>query len=120
MVNLDIYSFCEDCPRFEAESNVKKEINPNGLNTYDTTITCKHSEFCGNLYNYLKKIFENKFYGSCKCQPPEGVIIKPDGVNELDPCLYEEVETHYNVDLTILKCKKCGRMDFEWRYHDDD
>ena len=120
MVNLDIYSFCEDCPRFEAKSTTNTASCDNKTLWVTTNVTCAHSEFCGNIYNYLKKIFENKFYGSCKCQPPEGVVIKPDGVNELDPCVYEEVETHHNVDLTILKCKKCGHMDFEWRYRDDE
>lgn len=29
-----------------------------------------------------------------KCRFPPGVIVKPDGVNELDPCVYEEVECY--------------------------
>lgn len=24
-----------------------------------------------------------------KCQFSDGIIIKPDGINELDPCIYE-------------------------------
>ena len=49
-----------------------------------------------------------------KCEFPEGVVIKPDGVNELDPCVYEEVETYANVTIHILRCKKCGHTEIEW------
>lgn len=34
-----------------------------------------------------------------KCRFPPGVIVKPDGVNELDPCVYEEVECYKNVTV---------------------
>lgn len=56
----------------------------------------------------------------CKCQPPEGVTIKPDGVNELDPCIYEEVETHHNVTVHILRCRKCGHIEIEWERNGDN
>lgn len=48
-----------------------------------------------------------------KCQFPDGITIKPDGVNELDPCIYEEVEKWENVTVIILKCKRCGHIEHE-------
>lgn len=49
-----------------------------------------------------------------KCSFPDGVKIKPDGVNELDPCIYEEIETVENATVHILKCRKCGNIEIEW------
>ena len=39
-----------------------------------------------------------------KCQFPDGVVIKPDGVNVLDPCFYEEIEVvkHCTVPCTAV------------------
>lgn len=44
----------------------------------------------------------------------ENITIKPDGVNELDPCLYETIETHENVTVEILRCKRCGNIEISW------
>lgn len=49
-----------------------------------------------------------------KCTMPGGMVIKPDGENELDPCLYEEVETYRNVTVHVLRCKRCGHTEIEW------
>jgi len=49
-----------------------------------------------------------------KCELPEGMVIRPDGENELDPCLYEEVETYRNVTVHVLRCKRCGNTEIEW------
>ncbi len=49
-----------------------------------------------------------------KCEWPEGIIFKPDGVRELDPCVYEEVERYKNVTIVITRCKKCGNIDILW------
>ncbi|MBR1620132.1 hypothetical protein IJ674_09600 [bacterium] len=49
----------------------------------------------------------------CKCSFPDGITIKPDGINELDPCIYEEVEVHHNVTVRVLKCRKCGHIELE-------
>ena len=38
----------------------------------------------------------------------------PDGVNELDPCLYEEIETHMNVTVHVMRCMKCRHIDLSW------
>ena len=49
-----------------------------------------------------------------KCQFPEGMKIKPDGVNELDPCVYEDIEIHTNCTVIISRCTKCGNLEISW------
>ena len=49
-----------------------------------------------------------------KCSFPHGIKIKPDGINELDPCLYETIETHRNVTVEVRRCKRCGHIDIAW------
>ena len=49
-----------------------------------------------------------------RCRFPDGVVIKPDGVNELDPCLYEEIETVEHCTVHILRCQRCGHIEIEW------
>ncbi len=49
-----------------------------------------------------------------KCQFPGGLVIKPDGVNELDPCVYEEVERYRNVTVSVMRCKRCGHVEVSW------
>lgn len=49
-----------------------------------------------------------------KCQFPDGVTIKPDGIHELDPCMYELVEIHKNVTVKVYKCVVCGTKDITW------
>ncbi len=51
---------------------------------------------------------------SCKCKLPDGVIIKPDGVNELDPCMYMTTEIYANVTVEIRECTVCGHVDVVW------
>ena len=43
----------------------------------------------------------------------------PDGVHELDPCLYEEIETHTNVTVHVMRCKKCGHIEISWERQDE-
>ena len=50
----------------------------------------------------------------CKCRYPDGIVILPDGENELDPCVYEVERTLKNVTIQILRCKKCGHMEISW------
>lgn len=50
----------------------------------------------------------------CKCKWPEGVTIKPDGVHELDPCIYETQEIWSNVVIIVSKCRKCGDISLSW------
>ena len=54
-----------------------------------------------------------------KCQFPEGMKIKPDGVNELDPCVYEDIEIHTNCTVIISKCTKCGNLEISWIKNED-
>lgn len=42
------------------------------------------------------------------------VTVKPDGVNELDPCIYEDAEMYSNVTVIISRCKKCGHVEVSW------
>lgn len=43
-----------------------------------------------------------------------GLVIKPDGANELDPCVYREVQRLRNVTVNICRCKYCGTLDVSW------
>lgn len=54
-----------------------------------------------------------------RCSFGEGVTIKPDGANELDPCLYEDIAVYKNVTVTISQCKRCGKIDISWYRQDD-
>ena len=47
------------------------------------------------------------------------ITIKPDGVNEFDPCLYEEIETYKNVTVHIMKCARCGHIEVSWSRQDN-
>ena len=49
-----------------------------------------------------------------RCQFPNGMIVRPDGVHELDPCIYEEVEVGPHCTVHVLRCKRCGHMEIEW------
>lgn len=53
-----------------------------------------------------------------KCNFPEGLTIKPDGINELDPCIYEDVEIHTNCTVIVSRCLKCGHTEFMWMKND--
>ena len=54
-----------------------------------------------------------------KCKFPKGIVIKPDGIHELDPCEYQEVERYANVTISIRRCKKCGNIDIAWFRQED-
>ena len=64
-----------------------------------------------------QKVIEGKNGEKCKWSPD--FCVKPDGVNELDPCFYEEVETHYNCTVHVLRCKNCGHYELEWEKQDE-
>jgi hypothetical protein len=55
----------------------------------------------------------------CKCNWGEGIKILPDGVNELDACVYEDIERYKNVTVVISRCKKCGHIEISWIRQDD-
>lgn len=48
-----------------------------------------------------------------------GLTIKPDGIHELDPCVYEDIEMHTNCTVIVAKCKNCGNIDIRWIRQDD-
>lgn len=48
-----------------------------------------------------------------KCKH-NGILIRPDGVNELDPCVYEDIAIYHNVTVIISKCKYCGEEMVSW------
>lgn len=48
-----------------------------------------------------------------------GITIKPDGIHELDPCLYEEIATIKNCTVIISRCKRCGHIDVSWKRQED-
>ena len=54
-----------------------------------------------------------------KCRFGEGIVIKPDGIHELDPCIYEIKEIHTNVTVYVRQCPKCGCIDISWERQDD-
>jgi hypothetical protein len=54
-----------------------------------------------------------------KCSFPEGMTIKPDGENELDPCIYEDTEIYTNATVIISKCKRCGHTEISWKKTDE-
>ena len=49
-----------------------------------------------------------------KCSFGEGITVKPNGVDELDPCKYVVEEEYMNVTVRVLKCRKCGHVEIEW------
>lgn len=54
-----------------------------------------------------------------KCKFSNGITIKPDGTNELDPCIYEDIEIHTNCMVIISKCSKCGNLEISWVKNDN-
>ena len=47
------------------------------------------------------------------------VTIKPDGINELDPCIYKDIEMYTNVTVIISRCERCGHIDISWLKQDN-
>lgn len=54
-----------------------------------------------------------------KCSFGPGIVIKPNGRDELDPCRYEVTEVHRNVTVEVRRCKKCGHVDIAWFRQED-
>jgi len=57
--------------------------------------------------------------GRKRCQFPNGIVIRPDGVNRLDPCTYKPKEIHTNVTVTVSQCERCGHVDLSWERQED-
>lgn len=54
-----------------------------------------------------------------KCRWLPGLAVKPDGIHELDPCVYEEIAVYRNVTVTVSRCRRCGHMDISWVRQED-
>ena len=50
----------------------------------------------------------------CRCRMPDGIDIKPNGINSLDPCAYVLKEIHRNVTVEITQCVNCGHVSVGW------
>ena len=48
----------------------------------------------------------------------DGYSIRPDGIHDLDPCLYEDIEIHTNCTVIVSRCKKCGHVEISWIKND--
>lgn len=48
----------------------------------------------------------------------DGYSIRPDGINDLDPCLYEDIEIHTNCTVIVSRCKNCGHVELSWVKND--
>ena len=54
-----------------------------------------------------------------KCQFPNGMSIKPDGIHSVDPCVYEDIEMHTNVTVVVSRCKNCANIEISWHRQED-
>lgn len=54
-----------------------------------------------------------------KCTFADGIRICPDGVNDLDPCVYEDVKMYTNCTVIVSKCVNCGHAEFSWVRQED-
>lgn len=45
--------------------------------------------------------------------------MKPDGIHELDPCIYELMEVHKNVTVFVYRCQNCGHVEISWEKQED-
>lgn len=54
-----------------------------------------------------------------RCHFPNGMTIKPDGTNPLDPCIYKTVEKFQNVTVEVMRCVKCGHIEIVWHRQED-
>ena len=59
-----------------------------------------------------------------KCRLSDGISIKPDGVNDIDPCVYESIETmrfsKAPIEVRLDRCMNCGYYEISWKVVDND
>lgn len=53
-----------------------------------------------------------------KCSWGEGEQVTLFG-HEVDPCVYEVMETHHGCKVEVSKCKYCGHIDISWEVEDN-
>lgn len=49
-----------------------------------------------------------------RCSFLSGMKMSLDGVHEVDPCVYEDVEIHTNATVIVSRCKNCGGYSVSW------
>ena len=49
------------------------------------------------------------------CEWPDGITIRPDGVHDLDPCVFDELEIVEGATVTLLRCRYCGKIEILWK-----
>ena len=49
-----------------------------------------------------------------KCSWRDGISIKPDGIHEADPCLYQEIDRVEHCTIHVLRCVRCGHIEITW------
>ena len=50
-----------------------------------------------------------------KCSFEDGITVMPDGVHELDPCIYRDVGIYKNVTVIVSRCTRCGNISISWK-----
>ena len=54
-----------------------------------------------------------------RCQFPGGMVIKPNGKDELVPCHFNLMQVFRNVTVEVWQCPDCGNVDITWRRQED-
>lgn len=78
---------------------------------YNPDIDCWCCDLGGYYVSSVIGIFEY-------CSPEQkhcgdNIIVSEEG-DELDPCVYDVIETHENVTVEVLKCCNCGHIELSW------
>lgn len=90
-----------------------------GGNMKDWCMKCKYVDIdgadipCCDCFSNFDEM-PTEFKAKKRCSFGDGVTIKPDGIHEVDPCVYEEVETVKHCTVHVMRCKRCGHMEFMW------
>lgn len=62
-IQLKLEPYCENCNRFEAETNKTSLYSDMEMTLCETTITCTNRKKCKEIYEYLKAESEDKENG---------------------------------------------------------
>ena len=54
-----------------------------------------------------------------KCKFPDGVVVKLDGIHEVEPHAYRLKQKLKNVTVEILECSECGDVSIGWYRQED-
>ena len=54
-IKLELDPFCEECNRFEAETNKTAIYSDSEMTLCETTVTCINRKKCKEIYEYLVK-----------------------------------------------------------------